>query len=428
MSGTSFNVMGNSILKEVLAYGSDAEIRGSVINSNPLFLTDGEKETLSSNKGDWLLMDGTCLMCGVESADSVDAELESLSKFMKKTWNRKIMFVSMRPSTFCACGPSVRPMPGYKPYLGAAEISTKLLNTLNCYIISLPFECISRDGKPYHYIPRIIEYIRSVIDVITVKCDRNAIDKLSLACSIDLRRMICTDVVEKPVSNTAKEDLRKAYYEAMAEGKKAKACAICADLVSMGDMWAAPLAEKSYQAANKVCSDDGAKIGWLRKFACSGMDWAKPILFDLLWKAKTPETDAEMVKVVCGMTRRGESAAMKRLSRAYREGRGVKVDLDKAAELAQRNYDAGVQGANIDLFDTLWKMGTPEAYDKMVSLVKGPAADGDLGSMVRMARAYREGRGVPKDVKEAVSILEKVVAEKPAFRKELENTRKLVKD
>ena len=73
-------------------------------------------------------------------------------------------------------------------------------------------------------------------------------------------------------------------------------------------------------------------------------------------------------------------------------------------------------------------MGTPEAYDKMVSLVKGPAADGDLGSMVRMARAYREGRGVPKDVKEAVSILEKVVAEKPAFRKELENTRKLVKD
>ena len=204
MSGTSFNVMGNSILKEVLAYGSDAEIRGSVINSNPLFLTDGEKETLSSNKGDWLLMDGTCLMCGVESADSVDAELESLSKFMKKTWNRKIMFVSMRPSTFCACGPSVRPMPGYKPYLGAAEISTKLLNTLNCYIISLPFECISRDGKPYHYIPRIIEYIRSVIDVITVKCDRNAIDKLSLACSIDLRRMICTDVVEKPVSNTAK--------------------------------------------------------------------------------------------------------------------------------------------------------------------------------------------------------------------------------
>jgi len=433
--GTSYNVIGSSFLKETLENHSDSVVKASVIDSNPLFLTDGERENLASGKGDWLVMDGTCLGCGVDSPEDIAEDIESLARFMRKTWNRKIIFVSMRPSAFCARGECLRPMPGYKPLLKSAEISAKLMDSVVCYIITLPFDCISKDGKPYQYIPRIAEYIGSVIDVITVKYDRSAMDKLAMACSIDLRRMLSTDWVkrainEKPEEATTGKDteaLRRAYLEAVAEDKKAKACAICADIVSRGDMWAAPFSEKSYQAIAKICKDDEARIRWLRKFSQAGMDWPKPILFDLLWKAKTPEADAEMVDTIREMVDDRNGTAIKRLSRAYRDGRGVEMDLAKARELAQKNYDAKMPGANIDLFDVLWKMDTPEASAEMVPLVEGPASEGDILSMVRLARCYCEGKGVEKDVEKAVGMLEKVVKDKPAFNKELVSARRLLK-
>ena len=432
--GTTYNIIGSSFLKEIIENDSDSAVKYSIVNANPLFLTDGEKENLTSDKGDWLIMDGTCLGCKVDSPDDISEEIETLARFMRKTWNRKIMFISMRPSAFCARGTDLRSMPDYKPHIKSAEISAKLMDSVVCYIITLPFDCVSKDGKPYHYIPRIAEYIKSVVDVITVKYDRSAMDKLAMECSIDLRRMLCTDrpkkaaseKVEKTASIVDTEDLRREYLEAVAEDNMVKACDICADIVSKGDMWGAPFSEKAYQAAAKVCKDEPTRIGWLRKFSQAGMDWPNPVLFDFLWKAKTPETDAEMVKAVCGMAKRGNGQAIKRLTRAYRDGRGVEMDLDKARELAQKNIDANVPSANIDLFDVLWKIDTPETNAKLVPLVKDTASDGDAVSMVRLARCYREGRGVDKNVEEAVRMLEKVVNDKPAFKKELENTRKLL--
>ncbi len=427
MESITFNIVGSSALKCVLERESSDTLKSCVFNTNPLFLSDGERESLASNKGDWLVMDDTCLMCGVDSIEDIVEEIESLSKFMRKTWNRKIIFVSMRPSTYCAKGESVRPIPNYKPYTKAAEIGSKLQDSVKCYIVTLPFECISKDGKPYHYIPLITQYIKSVIDVITVKYDRNTIDKLAMDCSIDIRNILGTIQVAPAKEKPDFEELRRAYNEAVEEGKTAKACAICADLVSKGDMWAAPNASKSFWDANKVCKDNNEKIKWLRKFSNSGMDWPNPILFDLLWNIKSPETDAEMIEAIRGMAERGNGNALKRLARAYREGRGVERNLDKSLEYAQKAYDAGTEGANLSLFETLWKIGTPEAYAKMIPLVEGPASKGDIQSMVRLAHAYRDGKGVEKNIEKSITLLEKVVAERPAFSKELENTRKLLK-
>ena len=432
--GTTYNIIGSSFLKEIIENDSDSTVKYSIVNANPLFLTDGEKENLTSDKGDWLIMDGTCLGCKVDSPNDITDEIETLARFMRKTWNRKIMFISMRPSAFCARGTDLRTMPDYKPHIKSAEISAKLMDSVVCYIITLPFDCISKDGKPYHYIPRIVEYIKSVVDIISVKYDRNVMDKLAMECSIDLRRMLCIDrqkkaapeKVEKTASIVDTEDLRREYLEAVAKDKMVKACDICADIVSKGDMWGAPFSEKAYQAAAKVCKDDNARIGWLRKYSLSGMDWPNPPLFDLLWKVKSSETDKEMIETVCGMAKRGNGPAVKRLIRAYRDGRGVKMDLNKARELAQKNCDANIPGSNIDLFDVLWKINTPESNNKLISLVNESASKGDATSLVRMARCYREGRGIEKNVQEAVDILEKVAKEKPAVMKELENTKKLL--
>jgi TPR repeat protein len=77
-----------------------------------------------------------------------------------------------------------------------------------------------------------------------------------------------------------------------------------------------------------------------------------------------------------------------------------------------------------ELFDVLWNIDDPKIHKEMLSLVEGLAGKGDAGSMLRLARMYRDGKGVEKDVEKAVELLEKASQTRPDAKKELEEIRK----
>ena len=95
------------------------------------------------------------------------------------------------------------------------------------------------------------------------------------------------------------------------------------------------------------------------------------------------------------------------IGRQYRDGRGVKQDLDRAAEYMRKAADKNVGWAKNELFDILWRIGTPESMEEMISVATESAEAGDGGAMGRLGRAYRDGKGVPQDLDKAAEWMRK---------------------
>ena len=321
MAGLAFNILGSSLSKEVLK--SDGKesvtVKGCVTGANPLHLSDGEKESILSEKAEWVLLDSVSF----NNAGSVEADdIDSLAKFLKKNWARKVILICAKPSTRCKDG---RVVPYCKKTL-SDSVCSALVARSGCYLVTIPSDCISRNGKPFCYADETLRYLRSVIDVITTKYDRSAVERLAIDYCRDVERM------SSSIADGIK-DGRNAYNDAVLSRKNVEACSICGDLVSKGDIWAAPYAESSYALAARECKDPAVLTGILKKFSDSGMFWAKYELFDLLWKNQGAESDKEMFEVIRPIAAGGDGPALLRLSRAYRFGRGVDKDLDESLEL-----------------------------------------------------------------------------------------------
>jgi len=220
---------------------------------------------------------------------------------------------------------------------------------------------------------------------------------------------------------------KSAYYyrKAISEGSKASYIELFdtlwrintpESLKEMVDL-ALPLAEsgnrdmcgrmgRAYRDGRGVPKNLGIAADWMRKAANQNLGWAKNELFDILWRIGTPESYKEMISVATAFAEAGDSGAMGRVGRMYRDGKGVGKDLNKAAEWMRKAADK-VHGWKNDLFDILWEIGTPESYKEMISLAKEFAKSGDARISARLGRAYRDGKGVGKDLNKAAEWMRK---------------------
>ncbi len=130
-------------------------------------------------------------------------------------------------------------------------------------------------------------------------------------------------------------------------------------------------------------------------------------LFDILWKIDTPDSRSEMINVATMSAKSGNGEAIGRLACAYRDGRGVECDLIKASELMREASNKDIGWAKNELFDMLWTFKTPETDQEMISVISSFANTGDGNAMLRMGRAYREGRGVKQDMAMAIDWMRK---------------------
>ncbi|MBP5735657.1 MAG: sel1 repeat family protein, partial [Candidatus Methanomethylophilaceae archaeon] len=390
--------------------GNVPSVKGCVFGINPVFISEGEKESLLSYKADWIVLDSVNMSLNVDSLEDVKDDLESLSKFLKKNWARKIILICARPSAYRQEGQAIVPVTRNSPSVSDA-ICSAIMERVNCYLITIPSDCVSRSGKPFDYTEETTRFIRSVIDVIAVKYDRSVVERLEIEYCKGMESMIAR-------SADSIKTKRKAFRSAVKSKKSVEACLICGDLVSMGDMWASSLAEESYKVASKECDDPAVLAECLRKFSNAGMPWAKYALFDILWKDGNSTSDKEMIDVIAPLVEEGDGIAMKRMGRAYRHGKGVEADLDKALEMMKAAHKLRTRGTSVELFDIYWAIGTPEAYKSMIPIVKPLADKGNVPAMVRMARAYRDGKGVKKNLDESMRLYDKAVAANPAISKE----------
>ncbi|MCB5266468.1 MAG: hypothetical protein LHW41_09590, partial [Candidatus Cloacimonetes bacterium] len=163
----------------------------------------------------------------------------------------------------------------------------------------------------------------------------------------------------------------------------------------------------AYRDGKGVPRDLDKAAEWMRKASDKNVGWAKNELFDILWRIGTPEAHEEMISVATAFAEAGDGNAMGRLGRAYRDGKGVPRDLDKAAEWMRKASDKNVGWAKNELFDILWKINTPESHKEMISVAKVFAEAGDGGAMGRLGRAYRDGRGVEQDLDKAAEWMRK---------------------
>ena len=156
-----------------------------------------------------------------------------------------------------------------------------------------------------------------------------------------------------------------------------------------------------YKNGNNGKKDVKSALEWYDKISDPLKKKCCVEIFDCYWEMNDPQHYDKMIAIVKTPAFSGDGGAMGRLGRAYRDGKGVNKDLEIAAEWFRKASATGLGWTKNSLFDTLWEIGTPEAYSEMIQVATDFAAKGDGGAMGRLGRAYRDGRGVNKNVKKA---------------------------
>ena len=161
---------------------------------------------------------------------------------------------------------------------------------------------------------------------------------------------------------------------------------------------------RAYRDGRGVKKDLQLAKQWMRKAADSNLLWPKWDYIDILWSINTAETDREMIEYARPFAEKGLMEIQERLGRAYRDGRGVEKDIELATYWLKKASDQNHRYAKIELFDILWVRNDPESDIEMFELVNGLSNTGDGNVLARLARCYRDGRGVKKDLQLAKQI------------------------
>ena len=129
-------------------------------------------------------------------------------------------------------------------------------------------------------------------------------------------------------------------------------------------------------------------------------------LFELIWKCNDKiitetsicylKSDLDKINVYTGW-----------LGRAYRDGKGVDQNYNLAETWYKKAIEYDILWARKELFDIYWKRNNEELDHKMIKLITPLIKIEDGPAMGRLGRAYREGRGVNKDLKKAAKWMNK---------------------
>ncbi len=118
--------------------------------------------------------------------------------------------------------------------------------------------------------------------------------------------------------------------------------------------------------------------------------------------------DIEALNLLNVMVKQGLPQAKVELAKLYGYGDLVEKDIPHAERLILDAKDEGYGFAISTLFDIYWDDGDPSRYAEMVEMVREDSVIKNRESQLRLARAYRYGVGVEKDLDEAASILRRL--------------------
>jgi len=195
-------------------------------------------------------------------------------------------------------------------------------------------------------------------------------------------------------------------WERGADGDYDEMISVINPLVEKNDAAATVRFGRAYLSGRGVEKNVNKAILLISRSADLDPYWTKEF-FGTLMKHGTTEIFIEMMDFIIMSADRGCAESMGNLGRMYRDGKGVEKDLEKAAEWMRKAAVAGVKWANIELSDILLKMNTPESLGEMIDIIIPLAESGDGRAMNQLARVYRDGKGVEKDLEKAAEWMRK---------------------
>ncbi|AMH94278.1 TPR repeat-containing protein [methanogenic archaeon ISO4-H5] len=184
--------------------------------------------------------------------------------------------------------------------------------------------------------------------------------------------------------------------------------ALLTPLAENGDGEAAGRLARMYRDGRGVKRDYDHAIKLFRN-AVESVLWARIGLTDILWHKNKPELDKEIIELLTPLVKNGNGGAYARIARMYRDGRGVDQNVDLAIDYYRKAVQKGVLWAGIELSDILWNMNAPESDKEIIALLTPLAENGDGEAAGRLARMYRDGRGVKRDYDHAIKLFRNAV-------------------
>ena len=188
-------------------------------------------------------------------------------------------------------------------------------------------------------------------------------------------------------------------------------------LLSSDDGRAIGCLAKCYRYGRGVEKNLNEAAQLMKKAADQDVRWAERSYFDILWEINTPESMQSMIEYAQHESDHDNMDLRGRLARAYRDGKGVDRDLFRASKLMKEAADNRIGWAKWEYFDILWKINTPESLEKMVDFAQIESDYGNMELRARLARAYRDGKGVDRDLRKAADLMRSVHGEKPRWAK-----------
>ena len=259
-----------------------------------------------------------------------------------------------------------------------------------------------------HYGSEIYEYYSKLIYNKIVE-DKNELIVQSKAVST-LQNQICGIINNVIISSSNTIGRLKKYYET--NGSTTDSIDLLIQLSeniasNYGNHECEGWIGRIYRDGRGVDCDYIIASAWMRKAVGSGPKWIYWELFDILWRIDTPESISEALEIGMPLAESGVKELQGWVARCYREGRGVQKDLDKAAEWMRKARSQGLRWADWELFDILWRIDTPESISEALEIGMPLAESGVKELQGWVARCYREGRGVQKDLDKAAEWMRK---------------------
>lgn len=190
---------------------------------------------------------------------------------------------------------------------------------------------------------------------------------------------------------------------------------IATELAESGEVIAMKYLSRAYRNGKGVEKDLDKAIIWIRK-AIKADSGSKIDLYVTLRLRGNTEDFFELE----GFANKGDSIAARNLSLMYFDGKGVDSDLDKAARWMKKAIDGGgMEWTRNELFDILWEIDTKKSHEEMIDIIMPLVESGEGNAMGRLGRAYRDGKGVDKNLNEAVKCMRKATVKNSVWNIEL---------
>ncbi len=302
----------------------------------------------------------------------------------------------------------------------------KFMDRLDCYYIRTPSNVICdsyhRFGVNYvHYVQEWYDYANKCVDLITSGDEDwlKKMDRMNIELTYLFDQIRSKNVLSR--TNTIRRFEEK-YKTLLTSEEINDLIREMSDVVDSSDdhLMKSEMQgriARIYRDRKDGNADIGLATEWMRKASDNGLGWAKNELFDLLWKINTPDSTLEMMHLAYDFANEGDASMTGRIGRAYREGRGVLKNLDAASEWMRKSAEMGCPWAKWEYYEILWKINTPESLKTMIEYGQTESDKGNMEIKARLARAYRDGKGVEKDLRKAADLMKETHAGNPQWSK-----------